>query len=227
MHVFLIPVARARHELYCEMPEEEMLAAEQHDRKGGLVSRGVARVRRWIHATERRQYEAPDPSRGLWQRIVARFGRLIAEAVAEQRLLWYVRNRTAVTVVHPDDLPPDSVLPIVRAQVQKDYEKHRFWLAIDLLLLAASALLTLLPGPNLIAYYFAFRVVGHYLSIRGARHALARVEWSLEPSADLSELRRLLAEDAATRQSRLQAVASSLGLEHLPRFFDRMTAASA
>ena len=98
---------------------------------------------------------------------------------------------------------------------------------IDVLLLAASALLTLLPGPNLIAYYFAFRVVGHYLSIRGARQALARIDWSLEPSTPRAELRRLLVEDAASRQSRLQAVATSLGLEHLPRFFDRVTTASA
>jgi hypothetical protein len=226
MNVFLIPVGSDRYELYCEMPEDEAFG-EPSDHKGGLFSRAVARVRRWIQSLERRQYEPLEPSRGLWQRIVARFGRLIAEAIAEQRLLWHLRNRTAATVVHPDDVPASAVLPIVRAHIQKDYEKHRFWLVIDLLLLAASALLTLLPGPNLIAYYFAFRVVGHFLSIRGARQALARIDWSLESSADLAELRRLLAEDSATRQSRLQAVASSLGLEHLPRFFDRVTAASA
>jgi hypothetical protein len=43
----------------------------------------------------------------------------------------------------------------------------------------------------------------------------------------LAELRRLRVEDAAARQSRLEAVATSLGLEHLPRFFDRVTTASA
>jgi Mitochondrial K+-H+ exchange-related len=226
MRVFLIPVGPDRYDLYCEMPAEDALA-DQSDRKGGVFSRLAARVRRGIQSLERRQDEAGEQSRGLWQRVVARFGRLIAEAIAEQRLLWHLRNRTAATVVHPDDLPATSVMPIVRTHIQKDYEKHRFWLAFDMLLLAASALLTLLPGPNLIAYYFAFRVVGHFLSIRGARQALARIDWSLEPSTPLAELRRLLAQDAASRQSRLQAVASSLGLEHLPRFFDRVTAASA
>jgi hypothetical protein len=184
-------------------------------------------VRRGIQSLERRHYEPAEFPRGVWQRVVARFARLIAEAIAEQRLLWHLRNRTAATVVHPDDLPAASVMPIVRTQIQRDFEKHRFWLVIDVLLLAASALLTLLPGPNLIAYYFAFRVVGHYLSIRGARQALARIDWSLEPSTPLAELRRLLVEDAASRQSRLEAVATSLGLEHLPRFFDRVTTASA
>jgi hypothetical protein len=226
MRVFLIPVGSDRYELYCEMPEEDAVA-DQPDRQSGVLSRLAARVRRGIQSLERRQHEPGEPPRGLWQRIVARFGRLIAEAIAEQRLLWHLRNLTAATVVHPDDLPAASVMPIVRRQIQKDYEKHRFWLVIDLLLLAASALLTLVPGPNLIAYYFAFRVVGHFLSIRGARQALARIDWSLEPSEALAELRRLLAQDAASRESRVQAVASSLGLEHLPRFFDRVTAASA
>jgi hypothetical protein len=194
-----------------------------------VFSRIAARARRWIHSLERRHHEPAEPPRGLWQRVVARFGRLVAEAIAEQRLLWHLRNRTAATVVHPDDLLATSVMPIVRTHIQKDYERHRFWLAIDLMLLAVSALLTVLPGPNLIAYYFAFRVVGHFLSIRGARQALARIVWSLEPSTPLAELRRLASrdEDAAARQSRLQAVASALGLEHLPRFFDRVTAASA
>ena len=226
MNVFLIPVDRDRYELYCEMPEDEALA-DHADRKAGVFARLSARVRHGIQSLERRHYEPAEPPRGVWQRIVARFGRLVAEAIAEQRLLWHLRNRTTATVMHPDDLPAASVMPIVRAHIQKDYEKHRFWLAIDVLLLAASALLTLLPGPNLIAYYFAFRVVGHFLSIRGARQALARIDWSLEPSTPLAELRRLVAQDAATRQSRLQAVAASLGLEHLPRFFDRVTAASA
>jgi len=226
MNVFLIPVGSDRYELYCEVPPEDSLA-DQTERKGGLFSRLAARVRRGIQSLERRHYEPAEPPHGVWQRIVARFGRLMAEAIAEQRLLWHLRNQTAATLVHPDDLPATSVMPIVRTQIQRDFEKHRFWLVIDVLLLAASALLTLLPGPNLIAYYFAFRVVGHYLSIRGARQALARIDWSLEPSTPLAELRRLLVEDAASRQSRLEAVATSLGLEHLPRFFDRVTTASA
>jgi hypothetical protein len=111
--------------------------------------------------------------------------------------------------------------------VRKDFEKHRFWLAIDLLLLAASAPLTIVPGPNLIAYYFAFRVVGHFLSIRGARQGLTRVRWTPEPSGQLADLRALLAEDPQSRRPRLDAIASALGLEHLPGFFERVTASGA
>ena len=223
MRVFLIPVSSDRYELYCEVPEDDLLpdAVEQ----AGFLKRTFLKIRKGLepfeHASPREGQAAP---RGFAGRIFARFGRRLAETIAEQRLLWHLRKRTTATAVHPDDLDGSSVIPIVRRRVQKDFEKHRFWLVIDTLLLVASALLALVPGPNLVAYYFAFRVVGHFLSIRGARQALAHVVWSVEPSAPLAELRRLLPQDPAVRRPRLEAVASALGLEHLPRFFDRVSA---
>ena len=56
---------------------------------------------------------------------------------------------------------------------------HGTWLAIDAALFAVSGVFMLVPGPNVLAYYFAFRVVGHYLSWRGARQALERITWSI------------------------------------------------
>jgi hypothetical protein len=107
MNVFLIPVGSDRYELYCEIPPEDALA-DQTEQKGGIFSRLAARVSRGIQSLERRHYEPAEPPRGVWQRIVARFGRLIAEAIAEQRL-WHLRSQTAATVVHPDDLSATSV----------------------------------------------------------------------------------------------------------------------
>ena len=49
------------------------------------------------------------------------------------------------------------------------------------------------PGPNLIAYYFGFRLVGHYLSRRGAKHGLTEVRWQSCENPQLSRLRRVLA----------------------------------
>ena len=44
------------------------------------------------------------------------------------------------------------------------------------------------PGPNAIGYYFAFRVVGHFFSVRGARRALDVVQWTNVPSAPLDRV---------------------------------------
>jgi hypothetical protein len=109
----------------------------------------------------------------------------------------------------------------MRAQLVRDFDKHRFWLAVDSLGFAASGLLMLVPGPNFLAYYFAFRLVGHYLSLRGARHGLNTVVWRNEKSEPLAELRRAIALEPAQRERQVHDVAARLRLEHLATFFER------
>ena len=51
----------------------------------------------------------------------------------------------------------------------------RRWLLVTLAAVAVLAAPVPLPGPNVIGYYFTFRVVGHLLAVRGARHGLGGV----------------------------------------------------
>jgi hypothetical protein len=118
-------------------------------------------------------------------------------------------------------------MPVVNSSMKSDFEKHRWWLVINTLLFLASGLLTIVPGPNVIAYYFAFRLVGHFLSMRGARQALDRIEWRTESSAALARLRALINTDGTERRAELEAIAAELQLEHLPRFFDRVACPTA
>ena len=227
MDVFLIPVAKDRYELYCEIPEEDPSGeTPEHDR--GFFRGLVQRFRETLAAIEReRHQEAAEPPRGLFARINARFRRTIAETVAEQRLLWHLRRLTRATAVHPSDIEEPRVMPVVQGNMRSDFEKHRRWLVVNTLLFIVSGLLTLLPGPNLIAYYFAFRLVGHFLSMRGARQALDRIEWRTRPSASLTRLRSLINADGNDRRAEVEAIAAELQLEHLPRFFDRVACSTA
>jgi hypothetical protein len=109
----------------------------------------------------------------------------------------------------------------LRAQLKKDFDKHRFWLAIDSVGFVLSGLLMLVPGPNVLAYYFAFRMVGHFLSLRGARQGLTGMTWKHEASAPLSDLRRALQFGPDAREDRAREVADRLRLEHLASFFKR------
>ena len=77
------------------------------------------------------------------------------------------------------------------------------------------------------AYYLAFRVVGHYLSMRGARQGLDCVEWDLRPSDPLAELRGLVALEPEVREARVCEIAERLRLERLVTFFDRSAVPSA
>lgn len=220
MDVYLVPVGADRYELYCEIPDDP--SDRPIEPPTGYFRRLIHRFREMIEEAERQRH-GPDerPARGWLGRIRTRAMRWVAESIAEQRLLWHLRRQTAACLYFPDDLEQQKAVDVMRRQLGRDFDKHRFWLAIDSLGLAGAALLTLIPGPNVLAYYFAFRVVGHYLSLRGARQGMSGVRWRHEPSAPLAELRRLLTLDPDARERRVHAVAEMLRLEHLVSFFER------
>jgi hypothetical protein len=227
MNVFLLPVGPDRYELYCEVPDEPQLDADDEAPAGFLRSL-KQRFRHMLAEAERERRQGREPSEapaGWFGRLKARLMRWVAESIAEQRLLWTLRNTTAATLHYPADLSQPLADERLRRQLGRDFDKHQFWLVIDSLLFIASGLLMLLPGPNLVAYYFAFRMVGHFLSLRGARQGLSTVTWTHEPSAPLADLRLVQTLDPSAREAHLHSIATALGLEHLPRFFHRTASA--
>jgi hypothetical protein len=111
---------------------------------------------------------------------------------------------------------------LIRRMLQRDYERHRRWLVVDSLLLVVSLAFVIIPGPNILGYYFAFRVVGHWLSMRGAAQGLHRVAWSGRPCPPLAELREVALLEPGMRAARIHDVAARLRLEHLSTFFERV-----
>jgi hypothetical protein len=227
MDVYLVPVGPDRYELYCEVPDDADEYGAGADQPTGYWRRLVHRFREMIAEAERERRHGSHhgASRGWLARVRARTMRWVAESIAEQRLLWHLRKQDSACVHYPDDIPQEHASRLVRLQLKRDFDKHRFWLAIDSIGFVASGLLMLVPGPNLLAYYFAFRLVGHFLSLRGARQGLA-ISWQHQASAPLSELRRVLTLTPDAREPRVHAVAEMLRLEHLVSFFER-TAVSA
>ena len=223
MEVFLVPVAAQRYELYCEVPDEP--EQETGEPPTGYLKRLIHRFRSMIADAEReRRHGRPDDApRGWLSRVKARTMRWVAESIAEQRLLWHLRRQEHGTLLYPDDIAEPVATSVLRAQLKRDFDKHRFWLAIDSVGFVLSGLLMLVPGPNVLAYYFAFRMVGHYLSLRGARQGLQAMTWRYDASAPLTELRRTLTLGADAREHRVRDIADRLRLEHLASFFERAT----
>src|SRR5262245_59667175 len=150
MDVFLVPVAPDRYELYCEEPDEP--AAIEGSGGGsvrGLWHRGKARFREMLDEAEHERRRAADPDAeraSFGRRAKARVMRWVAESLAEQRLLWQLRGRAEATLVHPDDLSSAQAGQILKRSLQRDWERHRFWLIVDVLGGAASLPLILAPG---------------------------------------------------------------------------------
>ena len=123
--------------------------------------------------------------------------------------------------MYPADLSESSATTLARTLLTHARRHHGIWAIVDGLLFAASGLFFLVPGPNVLAYYFGLRFVGHVLSWRGARRGLDGVTWRPRPEPALAELAALVDEPRESRATRVEAIADRLNLPRLAAFFDR------
>jgi hypothetical protein len=224
MDVYLVPVAVDRYELYCEEPDDED-TLEGAAPPEGFFKRMAHRVRAMLAEAEReRRHGGPQSSpdrASFFARVKARTVRWAAEWIAEQRLLWQLRGKDTVSLIYPDDLTEAQARQLLKRSLQRDWERHRFWMIIDSFGLVGSGLLILVPGPNFIGYYFLVRTAGHFFSLRGARNGLVHCKWNVESSAALASLRAMVGEAPDAREEKVRAIADALRLEHFASFFQR------
>jgi hypothetical protein len=161
---------------------------------------------------------------GFVQSIQNRILGWAGRRLAEERLLWNLRRQTSVVAVHPQDMPFDQVLPQIHRVLRRDGDRHRWWFVVHFIGFVASGPLAIVPGPNLVAYFFAFRMVGHWLSMRGATQGLRRISWTGRPCPALTDLREVPTLASAARDARISDVAARLQLSHLTRLFSQAAA---
>lgn len=222
MDVFLIPLGATRYELYCEVAPKAV-AADGTPGRRSWWRRQIGRFNAMLVEAEadraRRERGEGGNEAGLGRFIM----RKIAEAIAEQRLLWHLRDETTARLVFPDDMNGDAALQAARGAMTLDYAKHRRWAIIDGLITAVTGpLFFFIPGPNVISWYFAFRAIGHYFAWRGARQGLHVLEWHPVPSRELAAIRAALGDGPGARRARLEPLAAALGLSRLAAYVDRV-----
>jgi hypothetical protein len=217
MNVFLVPASSGTYQLYCEVASS---APADDERAGTIRARLVDGFRRLVAEGEDAERGQPAPERGRLRRAITR---RIAGAVAEQRLLWHLRQESSVRLVHPDDMSGADGLAAALSLIAVDYAKHRRWCAIDALVVAVTGpLLFFVPGPNIVSWYFAFRAIGHYFAMRGASKGLSGMSWNPEPARALSDLRAALSLDREARAHRVDEIARNLGLDRLSFFVQKI-----
>jgi len=218
--VYVVPVGANRYELYCESAGQD---ANPEPPAEGVIGRLRHQFATMLRAAEERQHrrgtEAP---KGFLGRVQDQIMAWVAERIAEQRLLWNLRGETAAVAMHPDDMTFEQVQTLIHRILQRDYDRHKLWLVVDTVGLVASMLLVIVPGPNLVGYYFAFRVVGHWLSMRGASHGLHRVSWTGRGCPPLTDLRTVATMQGGERERQVHAIAERLRLQRFPTFFERV-----
>jgi hypothetical protein len=231
MDVYLIPVGPGRYELYCEDHGETAETVVGDVQPTGRFAAVYQKFKAALAQVEQeRQSGVPRVHEGTrtWtERMKDRALCFVAEKIAEQRLLWRLRRETQVDLFYPDDMPGDHGLVTTRGILQREADRHLKWTIIDGTIFVLSGIVALVPGPNVLAYYFGFRLVGHYLSRRGAKNGLEKVEWRECRSEQLSRLRNAIALAAHEREQQVHQVASELNLQHLATFFERTSVHAA
>jgi hypothetical protein len=223
MVVYLVPASRSRHELYFEAPEDPSGAAAPPP-EGFFRQWAFTATERWHALVESARGHAGDGRIARWRNAAIC---AVAESIAEQRTLWALKGQPAACAHFPTSLTADEARQIVMTLLGHARRYHLRWLIVDLLLLTISGILALVPGPNLLAYYFAFRVVGHLQSWRGARQGAQTTVWTFEPDPGLTELGSLVDLPRDARAPRVAAIAERLNLPNLSVFFDRVAVPSA
>ena len=228
MDVFLIPVAAIATS--CTASCRTTILAIQPEGRGWFRNL-VAPVPQALAEAERaRQHppsEPPAVERSWYNRIKGLTLRRIAESVAEQRLLWHMRRARRAVAVHPADVAAEEALRVVRASMQSDFEKHRYWVVVDARAVHPRGTAGAAAGPERGRVLLGFRLVGHYLSMRGARQALDSVQWTT--SRERAARGAAPRDRARTRRARgaRQRHRGRLQLERLASFFLRTAVPSA
>lgn len=221
--VYLVPAGRERFELYSEAPDEVGAQPEPPDGffRGGMHKASI----RWHELVDTARHGRGAGRFARWRdRMVCH----LAESIAEQRTLWALRKANVATARFPSSTASAAARAALDRLLAHARRHHGRWLIIDLILLVITGpLFFFVPGPNVISWYFLFRVIGHLLSWRGARRAMDRLAWTLEPDHGLAELARLVDVPRAARAQKVAAIAARLNLPRLTAFFDRVAVPSA
>jgi hypothetical protein len=225
MDVYLVPISRDSFECYYEAPDDEEPAPVEEQ---GFFGRMKTRFQQQLREAEQARHEAPrEPPKTLLGKLHRQSMRWIAERIAEQRLLWHLRGTDAATLFIPTDVENVAAEEMMRVSMTRDADRHLKLLILHSLLLILAVPLALVPGPNVIGYLFTFTVVGHYLSWRGAKHAVADVRWEVKCSDELAALRHAFTLAEPARHHAIRDVAHRLHLPRLAIWVERMAPPTA
>ncbi len=230
MDVYLVALSATRYDLYYEADDAVVEPAGAG--QAGWRARAARSFHQVLELVERERVKRRDAAeehepQGRWKRLRGRVIAWLAERVAEQRLLWHLRGADEATLHFPSDMTAADVQEFLSRTLRSDAGRHLRWMVIDLVGYLVCLPLTVVPGPNLAAYYFVFRMVGHLLSWMGARNGMTRVAWHLVPSEALTKLRGAIGLSGVERHELVHEIAAALQLKHLDAFLDRTLPAAA
>ena len=124
-----------------------------------------------------------------------------------------------VRIHHPSAMSEAQARSVYDRLIQAAIEKHGKWMIANAAAVPVSVPLSLIPGPNLLLCYLAWRSVSHYQSRKAGQRATA-LPIDFVPETVLSELADLQRQKILFRRKwRIRRLGEELGLVNLDQAY--------
>ncbi len=131
-----------------------------------------AGIRGWAEAKFRRVKDRWQHSKGLAAtRSRQVWDWLHSRTHPDEALLSQIHSSRSIAVDYPVELTGHAASAAWEALLADGRRRHRIGLAVNAVLAPLSVVLAPLPGPNLVGYWFVYRVLHHWLILVGVKRA--------------------------------------------------------
>jgi hypothetical protein len=141
-----------------------------------------------------------------------------------ERVFRRLRFASELTLFYSPSLEKSAALGEFEALLNRQKNKHTFWIGVDfffsIVALTLTPFLVPIPGPNLFLYYPALRMISHYLARRGALQALKVEKTCFVPLPEISEI-ELIFNQKPFDFEKIRSLSEKLKLEQLTPFLER------
>jgi len=181
--IYLLLIDKERFFFYSDESESS------HDEGEGDDSSSPARpgLRGWVHdrySKFKSAWQHADSGAMLWMRRA--WDWLQSWAHPDEAMLARLWSTRRIDLHHPAARPGDEVRAIWKHYVGQQWRRHLVWLSCNGAIAPFAFWLFILPGPNLIGYWFAYRTIHHLLVVWGIRRVRRdKIPTELHPIAAL------------------------------------------
>ena len=165
MKIYLLLIDDARFFFYSDESE----ASDDKDHSDDSSSPRRSGVRGWFLARYdrfRSAWQHADSGALYWMRLS--WDWLHSWTHPDEAMLARLWSARTVDLYHPSHRG-DEVLAIWMDYLRQQWWRHLVWLIVNGVIAPISVLFAILPGPNLIGYWFAYRAIHHSLVVWGIR----------------------------------------------------------
>jgi hypothetical protein len=164
--IYLLLIDHARFFFYAD----ESAGSDDRDHSDDSLTARRTSVRGWILAKYdrfRSAWQHADSGALQWMRQL--WDWLHTWTHPDEAMLARLWSARRVDLHHPATRGGDEVVAVWKDYLRQQWRRHFVWLVVNSVIAPISLLFAILPGPNLIGYWFAYRAVHHALVIWGIR----------------------------------------------------------